>query len=147
QEDDKPLPTVAAWHGTLLPKTDGDIWLASAFANYEKIVALENALRQQREAENKELTEEDRDRLALELFAHRANYLAGARASSDVPLAKTRSDVARNDWYRVASGKGVLFLHELRRLLGRGPFEKMMDSFGREQAGKEISSEQFQAHA
>ena len=62
-------------------------------------------------------------------------------------MAKTRSDVARNDWYRVASGKGVLFLHELRRLLGRGPFEKMMDSFGREQAGKEISSEQFQAHA
>src|SRR5207344_2453819 len=23
--------TVAAWHGTILPKTDADVWLASAF--------------------------------------------------------------------------------------------------------------------
>ena len=34
-----------AWHGTLLPKTDADVWLATAFADYERIVALENAFR------------------------------------------------------------------------------------------------------
>lgn len=37
-----------AWRGTLLPRTPGDAWLAAAFAEYENIVALENAL--QREA-------------------------------------------------------------------------------------------------
>jgi hypothetical protein len=42
-----------AWRGTLLPKTSGDIWLAAAFAEYEHVVALENALR--READDASL--------------------------------------------------------------------------------------------
>ena len=29
--------TIAAWHGTLLPKSDADVWLASAFRDYERI--------------------------------------------------------------------------------------------------------------
>jgi hypothetical protein len=62
-----------AWRGTLLPKTDGDIWLATAFAEYEQVVALENALR--REAHDKStkdhsLSPEARDLADLALFAH-----------------------------------------------------------------------------
>ena len=32
-----------AWRGTLLPQSDGDIWLAIAFADYERLVATESA--------------------------------------------------------------------------------------------------------
>src|SRR5439155_27301456 len=32
-----------AWRGTLVPKTDADIWLATAFADYERQVANEHA--------------------------------------------------------------------------------------------------------
>src|SRR5262249_20262573 len=40
-----PLLNVPAWHGTLLPQSDGDIWLATAFAEYERHVAKEKAFR------------------------------------------------------------------------------------------------------
>ncbi|MBI1914149.1 MAG: hypothetical protein HYS12_05340 [Planctomycetes bacterium] len=142
--EDEPLPTVPAWHGTILPRTDADIWLATAFAHYEKIVAAENALRDR--ASDGKLSAADRDRLALELFAHRVNYLAGARASVDQPLAKTKPETVGDDWYRVAAGKGVWVLHELRKVLGDRTFEKAMDSFGRLHAGKEVTSAQFQLH-
>src|SRR5262249_38959223 len=55
-------------------------------------------------------------------------------------------DVRQNDWYRVAEGKGVWVLHELRRLLGEKKFPEVMDSFGRDHAGKEVTSAEFQAH-
>jgi hypothetical protein len=145
RQDEEEVPTLAAWHGTLLPKTDADVWLAAAFADYEKVVALEKALTER--AADGRLTAADRDRLAVERFGHRANYLAGARASADVPLARTRSDVTRDDWYRVAAGKGVWLLHQLRAQMGEPAFEKMMESFGREHAGKEVTTAQFQAHA
>jgi hypothetical protein len=145
REDEPDVPTLPAWHGTLLPKTDADIWLAAAFADYEKIVALEKALAER--ADDGRLTAADRDRLAVERFAHRASYLAGARAAADVPLARTHAEVSRDDWYRVASGKGVWLLHELRRQMGDAPFEEMMESFGKEHAGKEVTTAEFQAHA
>jgi hypothetical protein len=139
---DRPLRPVPAWHGTLLPQSDADIWLVTAFAEYERIVARENGLRPSADAD---LSPEDRDRLALDLFGHRSGYLAAARAAGDVPLAKTRADVSRSEWYRVASGKGVLVLHELRKLLG-DKFEDAMDSFGRAHAGRKVTAAQFQAH-
>src|SRR5262249_29786487 len=49
-------------------------------------------------------------------------------------------------WYRVAAGKGVWLLHDLRRRMGSKTFDAMMDAFGREHAGKSVSSSQFQAH-
>ncbi|HLJ94343.1 MAG TPA: C45 family autoproteolytic acyltransferase/hydrolase [Gemmataceae bacterium] len=149
QEEDRPLATVPAWHGTLLPKTDADIWLATAFAQYERIVADEHALQARHEADgetNAGLTSHDRERLAAQLFAHRSNYLAGARTGEEKPLAKTHPALTQSDWYAVASGKGVLVLHELRRILGAPAFEEAMDSFGRDNAGKEVTSAQFQAH-
>jgi len=141
---DKAPPTVPAWHGTLLPKTDADIWLATAFADYEKIVALENALRDQ--AKDGKLSTEDQEQIALALFAHRSNYLAAARIKSDVPLAKIRAENGRDDWHRIASGKGVLLLHELRQQVGNEEFQKQMEAFGRQHAGKEVASQQFQEH-
>jgi hypothetical protein len=148
KEEERPLHTVPAWHGSLLPKTDADIWLATAFAAYEKIVAREHALCQHRAAKSSDklLSSADRDRLAVQLYANRSSYLAGVRAGGDTPLAKTRADINQSDWYGVAAGKGVLVLNELRRTLGAAVFEQAMDSFGREHAGKEVTSAQFQAY-
>jgi hypothetical protein len=134
-----------AWHGTLLPRTDADTWLAAGFAEYERVYAREKAVR--KEAGKEGLTPEDRANLAVDLFAHRVNYLAAARATADAPLGKTHAELTRDDWYRIASGKGVWVLHELRKLLGDKRFEPMMDSFGRAHAGEPVSAAQFQAHA
>jgi hypothetical protein len=137
-------PTVAAWHGTLLPASDADTWLAVGFASYERIVALEKALAKQHE--DGKLTRDDRDRLALALFAYRADYEFGARAHPEQPLARTKAELRQNDWYRVASGKGVWMLHDLRTRMGAEKFDEMMDAFGRENAGKRVSTSQFRAH-
>jgi hypothetical protein len=142
-EDAEP-PTVAAWHGTILPKADGDTWLATAFADYEKIVAQEIALR---EGDDKgRLDEDKRQRLGAALFDFRAAYETGARTGHDAALTAVRSDLDRDGWYRVASGKGVLVLHELRRLLGDEKFLKLMDAFGRGNAGREVTTAQFEAY-
>ena len=137
-------PTVPAWHGTLLPQSDADIWLATGFANYERIAALENALRKR--ADDGKLTESDREQLALALFAYRADYELGARAGTEVPLTATRAALRDNDWYRVATSKGVWLLHSLRRQIGGEAFDAMMEAFGRAHAGKPVSAAEFQAH-
>jgi hypothetical protein len=142
--EDRPWQSGPAWHGTLLPRTDADIWLATAFADYERIVATEKA-RRLASTENR-LSDEDRDRQAVALYGSRSGYLAAARAASDVPLAKTRSEIGRDEWYHVAAGKGVLLLHELRQVLGEDAFAEMMDSFGRAHAGKEVTAAEFQTH-
>ena len=136
-------PTVPAWYGTILPKTDGDIWLAAAFADFEKIVALENALIK-RSSDGK-LSPADSDRLALELHAYRVAF-TGSGGPRTVTLSAVRSDVRDNDWYRRATGKGVWVLHELRRLVGATKFDSAMDSFGRAHAGNAISTDEFQKH-
>jgi hypothetical protein len=157
--------TEAAWHGTLIPKTDADVWLASGFRDYERIVALENALRKRSNggrtsafdallpyieqhplpafALKGELTPEDRDALAVALYACRAEYNLGARAHPEATLSDTRSDVRQDDWYRVASGKGVLLLNELRNVLGAEKFAKLMEDFGTEHGGKATSVADF----
>ncbi len=137
-------PTVAAWHGTLLPASDADTWLAVGFAAYEKVAALEKALAKQHE--DGQLTRDDRDRLALALFAYRSDYELGSRAAPEQPLARTKAELRQNDWYRVASGKGVWLLHALRAEMGPAAFDDMMDAFGRENAGKPVSTAQFRAH-
>ncbi|HLN29865.1 MAG TPA: C45 family autoproteolytic acyltransferase/hydrolase [Gemmataceae bacterium] len=149
EEENKAMPTTPVWHGTILPKTDADIWLATAFADYERLVANEAAMHEREEAsgnEKAEFAKGDREKLASALFGYRGSYLASARAFADVPLTKTVSDLTRSEWYRVASGKGLLLLHELRHQLGNAAFDKMMDSFGREHAGQQVSTAEFQAH-
>src|SRR5262249_17067709 len=66
----------------------------------------------------------------------------------DTSLAKIGWKADRDDWYNISSGKGVLVLSELRRLMGDDDqFENMMDEFGRTHAGKKVSSAEFAAQA
>jgi Phospholipase B/Peptidase family M1 domain len=131
-----------AWHGTLLPKTDSDVWLAVGFAQYERYVALEKALRKH---SNGKLTPADQDRLRLALFAPYTTYCSGARVEEERPLAETKADVRKDAWYNVASGKGALLLHDLRQLLGPDPFDALMEEYGKEHAGKEVTTADFRA--
>ncbi len=48
-----------------------------------------------------------------------------------------------DEWYDIASGKGVLVLAELRAIMGDKPFDKFMDEFGRAHAGGTVSSARF----
>jgi hypothetical protein len=143
----KPEPepeTPAAWHGTLLPKTDADIWLTTGFANYEQYVAREKLLREEEDDHN--LGPDSRDDLAVHLFRFRSSYELGARNGHEVPLAQTRTNPRDYYWYLVASGKGVLLLHSLRGLVGAERFDRLMDQFGRAHAGREVTAAEFRAH-
>jgi hypothetical protein len=137
----RPLPesTAPAWFGTLLPKADGDAWLAAAFADYERIVALENAWRRE---EGGKLTPAMRQRLAVELNAHRVGYRAAALADRDQPVTGVTVN-GSDEWYRIAAGKGVLALHELRGLLGGEKFALLMEKFGRSHAGQAVATTDF----
>lgn len=131
-DEEQPDANEPAWRGTLLPKTDADIWLATSFAGYERIVS-----------HGRHPKPGDRDQLTLDLFQSRSSYLAAARAAKDVPLTRTERAFGQSEWYRVAAGKGVLVLHELRRKLGDAAFEEQMDRFGRAHAGKEVTTAMF----
>jgi hypothetical protein len=140
----EPLVPVPAWTGTLFPQGDGDVWLTTAFAEYERLFARAKMLR----AKSGKATANAmaRENLAVDLFGYRSSYLAAARASADVPLAKIVASTEEDAWYRIASGKGVLLLHALRERLGDDAFEKGMRTFGEENAGKKVTAAQFQAH-
>ena len=51
--------------------------------------------------------------------------------------------MVESNQHDLAIGKGVLFLAELRKTLGAEKFDKMMDEFGRTNAGKPVTTEQF----
>jgi hypothetical protein len=146
KSNDEPAPpTKPAWHGTLLPGAGGDLWLASAFAEYESVVSLEKGYAEAQPG--KCLCNADYDKVTPSLFAARARYFEGVRAGGDVPLSKIKAAADSDAWYQVASGKGVLVLAELRRLMGDTRFASMMDEFGRRHAGAPATSGQFAAYA
>ena len=125
-----------AWHGTLLPKADADTWLATAFADYERVVAREKASGGSAEG------------VALALQSARSRYLSATRRlGRDIPLSKIQADLDSSDWYDLAAGKGVLLLASLRETMGSEPFAAMMDEFGRSHAGHAVEAAQFVAHA
>ncbi len=124
-------------------KTDADIWLSTGFANYERIAALEKTLRKR--AKGAPLEGSDFDELGVALFFYRSLYELGARAGDEAPLVKTKVSLRDDNWHKVASGKGVLLLHSLRGLVGGDEFDRIMDEFGRANAGKEVTAGQFQA--
>jgi hypothetical protein len=130
----------AAWRGTLLPKTGGDIWLATAFADYERLVADEQL--QKRSGKSAEAAEAALDK-ALEPFR---KQLAAAVKKLDLPLADIKSSTKSDDWYRLASSKGVLVLHALRKEVGAEAFDKAMDEFGVAHGGQRVTSQMFRAH-
>jgi Phospholipase B len=134
-----------AWRGTLLPRSDADVWLAAGFAEFEQIVAFENACRAEDRKHN--LTVAQNDLVESALFWHRSRWQAAARrAGGDIPLARTRADPAHREWYEIAAGKGVLLLAALREKLGAAVAEKLFDQFGVANAGMLVSTEQFVSH-
>ena len=134
--------TEPAWHGTLLPAQDSDIWLTTAFANYERIVAQDRLNRLQRKPGTG--ARDDLKELGVELSYYRALYAQGARAGQDFALAQTKTSFRDTNWYGVVTGKGVLLLHSLRGLVGTDTFDRTMDEFGRLHAGKPVSTGDFQ---
>jgi len=128
----------AAWRGTLLPRTDGDIWLATAFADYERLVATERAA-----IKKGDTPEAARGKLDKSVADLRKTYAA---AKLDVSLADLKASTTGDDWYKLASSKGVLLLHELRSEVGAVLFDKTMDDFGMQFGGQRVTSKQFQAH-
>src|SRR5262249_49190020 len=132
------LPTV--WRGTFLPKTDADIWLAAAFADYERMVARERL--QLREGKPPADATKALDQLVQPLQTAFTN----ASKKLDVALADIKSSTTSNDWYLVASTKGVLLLHALRKEIGAETFDRAMDDFGMARGGERVTSQQFRAH-
>jgi len=135
-----PLPTL--WHGTLVPAGDPDIWLTDAFAIYRGTATRQKYLT----AKNAE-SGVDRgamDNLATELFYYRSVYEQGARNGVEVPLSKIKASFRDEAWNQLSLGKGVLLLHSLNGMIGATEFEELMEDFGRENGGKEVSSRQFQ---
>ena len=143
-EEDRAPHLATAWRGTLLPKGDGDVWLATSFPAYERYVALENAFK--RRHSDEDLPARVRDRLDVELLNYRATYAQAAAAWNDVPLVKVRRHLRHDRWQRLALGKGTLLLHALREKLGNEKFVAIMDDFGTANAGKEVTTAAFRAH-
>ncbi|MEI8037325.1 MAG: C45 family autoproteolytic acyltransferase/hydrolase [Verrucomicrobiota bacterium] len=135
-------PHPPLWHGTLVPAGDPDIWLANGFAIYRGLATRDKYLT----AKNAESGVDPRgmDDLATELFYYRSVYEQGARNDTELPLAKIQASYRNEAWNQVSLGKGVLLLHSLKGLVGAARFEELMEDFGRENGGKEVSSRQFQ---
>ena len=132
-----PLAPKPVWQGTLLPSSDAEIWLSTAFGRLERILA-----HQQGAPADDAQALDDR---AVELSYYRAMYTLAARAAPERPLAQTRADMGDPQGYRVAAGKGVLFLHTLRDIVGPERFDAAMRAFGRQHNGQAVSTAQFQA--
>lgn len=141
KEDENPhLATV--WRGTILAKTEADLWLAAAFPAAERLASLERALAGAKGS----LSAKARDRIAVEKHAYRALYESGARGGKEVPLAKLTRSLRDARWHELALGKGTLFLGALRDHVGGEAFDEAMDAFGVAHAGKEVTTAEFQAH-
>lgn len=134
----------AAWKGTILPKSNADVWLATAFAEYERIASLEKSLASA--DPKKPMTEEAVERMAVELFAPRSRYLTAVRRlGADVPLTKFDPSFERNEGLDIVANKGVLFLAHLRKQIGSEAFDAAMTEFGRLFAGKPASADEFRS--
>ncbi|HUN81905.1 MAG TPA: C45 family autoproteolytic acyltransferase/hydrolase, partial [Phycisphaerae bacterium] len=144
-DDEKWSPPLAKtpWHGTILPKTDGDIWLAAAFADYAAIVGREQAAGKSSDEPKTCPCNDDHEQMGLSIQAARARYLQAVAIIGDRPLTQVKRSADSQEWYRLAEGKGVLALHALRMLQGDDKFFALMDKFGTDHAGKEVSCEEF----
>src|SRR6185295_18159165 len=111
--------TTPAWHGTILPETDADLWLASAFAEFERMAAMERQFR-----DEGGLNPGQRLRLGLERNGWRSSAAGTLGANERINLSAIRKNTTSDAWHRQATGKGVLVMHELRRMLTAQVFDK-----------------------
>jgi hypothetical protein len=131
----------------LLPKSDADLWLTEGFAAYERLVAFELHLRSERD--DGKLTDEDTDRLIVELNRHRSQI----RIKSRREIERDTDDWAnlgpnspyRDQFVRSETGRGVLRFDDLRKSIGDARFIDLMDRFGQEHAGKKVGGDEFAA--
>ena len=132
------------WHGTILPESDADIWLAAAFADYERVLSRDKSIKAHFKVKDQPDARE-REQLALTTFEPTSRYLTAVarRGGNDLPLSETHVDLRSDEWYQIAAAKGVLILMELRELLGDSRFETFMDEFGRAHAGHAVSTASF----
>ncbi len=141
-EGDRP----PAWHGTILARGEADTWLAAAFADYERAVALEMAYKAK--ADDGKLSPAQADRLALVRYRREANRsLARLQLGRDVALDQTRFDLTSRAWYEIAAAKGVDVLASIRGEMGDAKFLTFMDAFGRSHAGRPVATAEFVAEA
>ncbi len=95
------------WHGTLLPESDSDIWLAAAFADYERIVVEEKAIMAHAKNGHR-LSVRDSEKLAQAMFVPISRYLTAVarRGGTDMPLSETRTDFAATNGTRLPPARG-----------------------------------------
>jgi hypothetical protein len=132
--------TELVWRGTLLPKTDSDLWLATAFADYHNLVSLEKT-------QLKAGTPPDKagETLKQNVERYRKIYENASKAG-ETALADVKTSLMGSQWYALAQSKGVLLLHQLRQDLGAEVFDKAMDGFGMKHGGESVTSQQFQRY-
>jgi Phospholipase B len=140
-------PTFPAWHGTLLPKTDADVWLTAGFAHCERLVALEDALTRRHAGR---LSAGDHEALDLARFGEQTGYLSAKVArpkwrtgTGENPPNPLDAQLDRARWHREQASHGALTLLALRSFVGDAPFAAALDSFGLANAGKEVTVPQF----
>lgn len=140
--EDAKAHVAPVWRGTILPKSDADVWLAVAFSEYERIVRLEKALI--KHAAGKPLSRRAKERIELAIWnAQAKSERAALRLGSDPELDQVRSDAASNEWYDIAAGKGVCLLHAWRTQLGGQVFDDAMDALGQQWAGQPVAAVDF----
>ncbi|HEX4792348.1 MAG TPA: C45 family autoproteolytic acyltransferase/hydrolase [Humisphaera sp.] len=154
EEHDRQQPP-PAWHGTLLPAEDGDLWLASAFAGFHEYAAHEREMLKghQKDAADSDgakaksmidqLSANQRDELAVAMFGYRSAVLQAAATRREIPLRKIKFDPSDDTWFHSAKGRGALLLAELRRRMGADAFDAAMDVFGRAHAGQATETRAF----
>ena len=133
-------PPAPYWQGTLRPASDADIWLSTGFARFERLLADLHA-----PANAGSAPTDPQDDVGVELAYYRSWFGRAARAVSGQPLAQTRADMGDPLGYQRVAGKGVLFLHTLRDLIGAPAFDAAMRRFGRERNGQAVSARDLQA--
>lgn len=134
-DDPDPGETTAAWFGTLLPKSEKDIWFTGAFAEYERLFSTEKAL-----AKDGTLSPADRQRLAVTRHAYRCNLLARpADANAAKPF-----DLRHDAWVKAEIARGIYALDAFRMEVGDDEFVKQMEAFGKQFGGKTVDAAEFE---
>ena len=114
------------WKGWILPASDADLWLTSGAAAYYLRLNGDDPVKAM-----------DRVRVMARAAANQA----------DTPLSRIRLDLDDAQPNRLASSKGALLLHALRREIGDEKFAELMRSFYDAHTTRAVSTADFRAAA
>ena len=140
-----PANTNPAWTGTLIPRSDSDLWFTSAFAQYERIVALELALKEQNHGTLPKGGSEYLDRL---YFRYKSDFRSAVAARPSVaPDDPTEREIDRRRWHKEQVGYGVMALAAMRQFVGDKEFIDVMTAYGLKNGGQTVTVSDFIAFA